>query len=291
MPTTRPASGTLLGALPERDTDQASSGLAARPDIALPRISEWVLRWFTWYSRRYVRRHFHSLRISCAGLPSDVRGLPLVIYSNHAAWWDPLVFLLLKAEFFAGRKAYAPMDAAMLQRYGLFRRLGFFGVETGSRKGAVTFLRTSETILQADDSLLVVTPQSRFADVRERPIRFAPGLGHLAARLPRAVFLPVVVEYAFWEERLPEILVRFGKPVHVDAAASPALTPEGWTRKLEQELEAIQNALAAEAVARDAGQFLTLLRGGAGQGGVYEAWQRFSAKLRGRSYRPEHGRK
>ena len=33
----------------------------------LPRISSLLLHWFTWYCRGYIRRHFHSLRVSLAG--------------------------------------------------------------------------------------------------------------------------------------------------------------------------------------------------------------------------------
>src|SRR5579859_5789895 len=75
-----------------------SSALEGRNGLphsqTLPRISSPLLRWFTWYSRRYVRRHFHSVRVSRSGLPPASK-LPLVIYSNHAAWWDALVCLVL----------------------------------------------------------------------------------------------------------------------------------------------------------------------------------------------------
>ena len=60
----------------------------------LPAISPLLLRWFTWYCRGYVRRHFHSLRISINGLPPDATGYPVVLYTNHASWWDPLVGLV-----------------------------------------------------------------------------------------------------------------------------------------------------------------------------------------------------
>ena len=182
----------------------------------LPSISLLLLRWFTWYSRGYLRRHFHSLRVSRAGLPPETSGLPLVLFTNHASWWDPLVGLVLKTHFFADRALFAPIDAAMLTRYGMFRKLGFFGVEQCSRRGAVEFLRMSETILQSSNHLLAVTPQGRFADVRERPIRFKAGLGHLATRVERALFLPMATELVFWEERLPEVLVRFGEPTVAD---------------------------------------------------------------------------
>jgi len=258
--------------------------------VAVPEVSRPLLRWFTWYSCRYVRRHFHSLRVSRLGLPPESK-LPLVIYSNHASWWDPLVGLVLKSECFAGRRLYAPMDAAMLERYKLFGRLGFFGVEQGSRRGAVQFLRAAEAILQSPEPLLALTPQSRFADVRERPVRFAAGLGHLAKRVEHALFVPCVAEYVFWEERLPEILVRFGEPMEVRREHAAAFTSDWWTDQFEQKLEAAQDALAIESRRRDPAAFQSLMRGGAGQGGIYDWWRAAKAKLRGEKFNREHGRK
>src|SRR4051794_37838764 len=166
-----------------------SRTLPRRTHEALPRISPLLLGWFTWYCRGYLGRHFHSLRISRAGLPPETRDIPLVIYTNHASWWDPLVGLVLKEAFFTERALYAPIDAGMLARYRMFAKLGFFGVEQHSRRGAVQFLRASEVILQSPRNILAVTPQGRFVDVRERPVRFQPGLGHLATRARRALFL------------------------------------------------------------------------------------------------------
>jgi 1-acyl-sn-glycerol-3-phosphate acyltransferase len=256
----------------------------------LPRISSPLLRWFTWYSRRYVARHFHSLRVSRSGLP-PASNLPLVIYSNHASWWDALVCVLLKDEFFPDRAAFAPIDAAMLERYKMFCRLGFFGVEQRSRRGASQFLRTSETVLQSPRHLLAITPQGRFSDVRERPIHFEPGLGHLATRVERALFVPFVVEYVFWEERLPEILVRFGEPVEVRREHAASFEPAEWTKLFEEKLASAQDALAGESQRRNPEDFEIMLKGGAGQGGIYDWWREFKARLRGETFSREHGRK
>ncbi|MFZ0826036.1 MAG: lysophospholipid acyltransferase family protein [Verrucomicrobiia bacterium] len=258
--------------------------------VAVPGISRPLLRWFTWYSRRYLRRHFHALRISLSGKPPASK-LPLVIYLNHASWWDPLLGLVLKSEFFADRTLFAPMDAAMLERYPMFARLGFFGVEPHSRRGAVQFLRAAEAILRSPQHLLAVTPQSRFADVRERPVCFEAGLGHLATRVEGAFFVPCVAEYVYWEERLPEILVRFGEPVEVRREHASAFAPDFWTKQFEQKLEAVQDALSIESRRRDPALFQTLLRGGAGQGGIYDWWRATRAKLRGEEFKREHGRK
>ncbi len=279
----RPPSGTLLRvALSE-------PGRGLPHSKTLPRVSALLFRWFTWYSRRYIRRHFHSLRVSLAGLPPETHGLPLVLYSNHASWWDALVCLVVKDEFFPCRNAFAPIDAAMLKRYKMFGKLGFFGVEQGSRRGAMHFLRTAEAILKSPQALLAVTPQSRFADVRERPVRFEAGLGHLAMRVERATFVPVAVEYVFWEERLPEILVRFGEPVQVRREHKAAFDAKYWTRLFEQKLTEAQDALALEAQRRHSEDFQMVLRGGAGQGGIYDWWRGIKARLRGEPFRKEHG--
>jgi 1-acyl-sn-glycerol-3-phosphate acyltransferase len=268
-----------------------SAALSGREDAGLPEISRLLLNWFTWYSRRYVRRHFHSLRISRAGLPPATGQTPLVIYSNHASWWDALVGLVLKSELFPERSAFAPIDAAQLERYKFFRKLGFFGVEQKMPRGAIQFLRTAENVLREPNSLLVVTPQGRFADVRERPVRFEAGLGHLAKRAEGTVFVPMATEFVFWEERLPEILVRFGEPVEVRAEHSTAFDAKYWTTLFEQKLEATQDALAAAALHRDANEFQTVLRGGAGQGGIYDWWRAAKARMRGEDFRKEHGTK
>lgn len=264
-------------------TDAATGGV--------PVTSPWLLGWFTWYARRYLRKHFHSLRISRSGSAPGFRGQPLVIYSNHASWWDPLMCLVLKAHRFPERRAYTPIDAAALERYGILRKVGFFPVEQRSPRGAVQFLRTARAILQSPASLLAITPQSRFADVRERPVHFQGGLGLLASRLDRGVFVPFAAEYVFWEERLPEILVRFGEAVEVNGKTTSGGTAADWTKLFETKMQENQDALAREAQRRDPEDFQIVLRGGAGQGGVYDWWRSVVARCRGRSFQKEHGRR
>ena len=259
--------------------------------IELPTVSPLLLRWFTWYCRRYIRRHFHTLRISISGLPPDTAGHPLVIFTNHASWWDPLVGLVIKDQCFCDRSMFTPIDAGMLQRYRMFAKFGFFGVEQGTRRGAVQFLRTSQSSLSHPNHLLAVTPQSRIADVRERPVRFQSGIGHLAAQVDGALFLPMSTEFVFWEERLPEILVRFGEPIEVNRANDGGRSAEAWSALLEQQLTTNLDALAVEAKRRDPSDFRTIISGGAGQGGIYDLWRALKAKVRGESFVKEHGNK
>ena len=256
---------------------------------ALPVISRPLLRLFTWYSRRYLRRHFNSLRVSRASalpLPADQ---PLVIYSNHASWWDPLVALLLAQEFMRGQRVFAPIDAVALEGYGFFNRLGAFGVERGTRRGAGRFLRVARTILQRPDHVLWLTPQSRFADARERPVSFQAGIGHLPKQVGKLCFVPVAIEYVFWEERRPEILVRFGEPYET-CAEEVQMEPQVWTQFFAGRLADTQNALAAEARHRRPEKFRCLLRAPAGGTGLIDRWQALRATWRAKAIQPQPGR-
>ena len=252
-----------------------------------PRISPWLLRWFRWYSARYLTRHFHAVRLSWECRPEVPDDLPLVVYLNHAAWWDPLVGLILAERLFPRRATYAPVEANALGRYRFMQRLGFFGIDPETRSGGLRFLRVSRAILARADTALWITPEGRFADPRERPVRFRAGLAHLARSLPSGVLLPLALEYPFWEERTPEALARFGEPISVEDGRDRSVAD--WNALLEAQLRAAQDTLAQQAVRRDSGDFEVLLRGRAGVGGVYDLWRRLLARLRGETFLPEHG--
>jgi 1-acyl-sn-glycerol-3-phosphate acyltransferase len=228
----------------------------------LPRVWHPLAKWFTFYSRRLIRKHFNSLGISRSSLIPTSTGMPIVLYANHPGWWDPLVGLILKAKFFPDYTLFAPIEAAALRRYKILSKIGFFGVEGRSRRGILEYFKTVRTILHNSKHLLAITPHGRFADVRERPVVFQRGLGLLAARVRRAFFIPIAIEYAFWDQRRPEILCRFGEPTEVCAERSIGLNAWHWTAVFERRLEIAQNALAKEVCRRDPDQFEYLLTRG-----------------------------
>jgi 1-acyl-sn-glycerol-3-phosphate acyltransferase len=260
--------------------------LRAEARAAQPQVSATVMKGFAACSRRYVRRNFHSFRILRSGLPPNDSTRPLVIYLNHAAWWDPLVCLLLAREFFPGRTSFAPIDAAMLERYGFFKHLGFFGIEPQTQRGARTFLRTTHALLASSRNAVWLTPQGRFMDVRERPLRLEEGLGALGAREPGALFVPLAIEYSFWTESRPEILVSFGEAIVPES--EPGRLAADWTHIFTEALESVQDELATRSCRRDVNQWVTLNRGKSGVSGVYDGWRRLRARVRGEKFQPEH---
>jgi 1-acyl-sn-glycerol-3-phosphate acyltransferase len=251
-----------------------------------PQVSAAAMNGFAAYCRRYLRRNFHALRILKSGLPPRDSARPVVIYLNHASWWDPLVCLLLAREFFPGRKSFAPIDAAMLKRYGFFKHLGFFGIEPQTQSGARTFLRTTHALLTSSLNAVWITPQGRFMDVRERPLRLQEGIGALAAREPGAAFIPLAIEYAFWSEPRPEILVSFGELIV--PGAEPERVAADWTRTFTDSLASLQDELATRSSRREFNQWVTLNRGKSGVSGIYDGWCWLRARVHGKEFQPEH---
>lgn len=211
---------------------------------------------------------------------------PLIVYLNHPSWWDPLVCLEIALRLYPDRRHYGPIEAVALARYGFFGRLGFFGVEPGTARGARRFLDVSLDVLRRPAAALWVTPGGRSCDPRERPVVLQPGLGHLARRLKCGVVAPLALEYPFWDERFPEALARFGEPVDVEDVGMRAAD---WNTLLTERLAEAQDLLAEDAKSRDLARFDTLLSGDAGVGGVYDLWRRVRARFRGERFRREHG--
>jgi 1-acyl-sn-glycerol-3-phosphate acyltransferase len=255
--------------------------------VAVPRLSPTLLRLFRFFARRYLAKHLHALRVSRTGpLPSLPEGTAVIVVVNHPSWWDPLVAVVMWDRF-PGRRHFAPMDAAALARYRFFGRLGFFGIEPDSVAGATTLLRTGRAILTQPDTMMWITAQGKFTDPRLRPPGLKPGVGLLVRSLERVVVFPLALEYPFWQERTAEALIRFGEPLVVGDGRERSARE--WTAIIETRLEAAQDALAAEAVARDEALFDVVIRGKAGVGGVYDWWRRLKAWAGGQRFEAEHG--
>ncbi|MBC7928734.1 MAG: hypothetical protein H7039_24075 [Bryobacteraceae bacterium] len=96
----------------------------------------------------------------------------------------------------------------------------------------------------------------------------------------------MAIEYPFWEERFPEALVRFGEPIAVEDGASR--TPDEWTALLAARLEATQDRLAQDAMARDRNAFQIVTSGRVGIG-IYDLWRTVVAAIRGQRFHSAHG--
>ncbi|XBQ06331.1 MAG: lysophospholipid acyltransferase family protein [Salinarimonas sp.] len=248
------------------------------------------LKFFTFYFRRYFTRHMNALRMPHWGAPSlPDEPAPLVLYTNHPAWWDAATYILAGQRFFADRQGYAPIDAEMLAAYGFMKRIGGYGIDLDSARGAANFLAASADILLHDDAVIFLAAQGRFMDVRARPIGLKAGVARLPEIAPHALFAPLAIEYQFWEQRGAEAFVAFGAPER--GADLLALDREARRDHLEARLTGVLDRLAEDVATRDPARFETLLSGEAGVGGIYGVWKRLLAALKGERYEAAHGRR
>ena len=78
--------------------------------------------------------------------------------------------------------------------------------------------------------------------------------------------LPLALEYIYWNERLPEILANWGKPVQFADATTDTAAIQA---KIVASLAAAKDELALLSSARDPQTFDTLLSGKSGLGSIY----------------------
>ncbi|TWU06000.1 lysophospholipid acyltransferase family protein [Stieleria varia] len=270
-------------------TNESSDKRRTQTKPTPPPVADWLQNGFHRFLRPMLRRAFHSIALERQSRQhtSVDPSAALIVYANHPSWWDPLIAHFLNRTLFNKRQFYAPIDSAALEQYRVFAKLGFFGVQMQSTSGAAAFLKQSTAILNASRSALWLTPEGRFADSRDHSAPLMPGLAHLCTKLHDAVALPMALEYVFWEERLPECLVKFGEPIAI--GHDSGLSKSDWSQRLTTRLRDTQAELSTLAIARDSAPFENLLPGKRGGGMIYDTFRRAKALATGKRFRASHG--
>ena len=257
--------------------------LEAEQNVA--RYSTLTFRFFAWLFTRDFVANFHAIRV-CGPLPERDVG-PLVVVANHPSWWDGALFIWMSSALLDGRRCFTPMEARMLKRYPFFAKLGAFGVEAGTFGGASSFLATAEHVLTETEGAVLINAEGHFADVRARPLAIAPGIAHLARRVPEATFVPLAIEYAFWDERRPNVLLRFGEPISARSLAARSVAD--INDRFSGALATALDELAKASMTRDPRLFRTVLAGRVGINVFYDLWRRARSVLHRQRFSPAHG--
>lgn len=251
------------------------------------RFTPWFYRGFGLYVARLFRKRFHAVRVVPGGIDL-LRSLegstaPAMILLNHCSWWDPLVCVLLGSMLCPSRSGFGPMDAKMLRKFGLFKRLGLFGVEPDDSRALKPMVAFCLERFERDaKATLWATPQGQFADVRDE-IVLRPGMAAVAARARARGLavrvLSVSVEYGFWLEQKPEAflrLVEVNPPTGGDGASASTAR---WHRALSEAMNANAAELARLVRTRDSGAFDLLLGGrGPSTNPLYDLWRRVAGR-------------
>lgn len=174
-----------------------------------------------------VGRAFRGLWIDGV-LPEDEQGL--LVYANHASFWDGFVAHALCRRF--GRDGYALMEERQLARYRFLRRLGAFSIRRGDATSALETLRHARRLLDRPRAAVFVFPQGRIAPRTSRPLEFERGV-EVLARMTEGLSVPVAFRYAFFESEYPDVLIRVGAPHRPESRA-----------RMQERLNALVSGLA-----------------------------------------------
>ncbi len=199
-------------------------------------------RWFERRVHRRVREEFGALYL--AGRQHLAQALaqgPVLVVSNHSAWWDPLLVLVL-TERMIPADGYAMMDADNLRRLPFFAKVGGFGVDRSSRRDGAQAVRYAASLLDRPGRLVWIFAQGQERPLHERPLRFLGGAAQLARRLPAVTVLPVALSYAFGSAAAPFIHVAVGSPL--PAARSLAQARRAQAEAVEAELARVERELS-----------------------------------------------
>ncbi len=223
------------------------------------RRSAWFTRWFAERARRRIQRAFAEMRVrGLAGLRSALARGPVLVVSNHTAWWDPLVTLVVCAQELRA-DAYAMMDAGRLRELPFFARVGAFGVALDDPADGARAIRYAAKRLDRPGRLVWIFPQGREAPVTARPLGFRAGAAEVARLARRACVVPIALRYEHGEAPRPVVWIAIGEARHV--ASAPRRTAESVRQELEGAVTAELDRVDAALVhGRDEG-FEVLLRG------------------------------
>ena len=140
------------------------------------------------------------------------KGVPTILYAPHSNWWDGSVLYNITHRIF--HKEIRLMIEE-LNRFPLLRRGGAYSVCKKSPQSAMKALQYSVDVVGDLKNMLCIFPQGIIRPPHYRPMVFQTGLAYIAqksvARYGKVNLVPVALDYCFFRDNRPEVVVTFGE--------------------------------------------------------------------------------
>lgn len=208
--------------------------------------SRWFSAWFARHCERRLRSSFEELRVHGLEHLEQAGALgPVLIVSNHTAWWDPLVAIYLTQRLLR-LDSYAMMDAKNLRKLPFFAKVGAFGVDLDQPSDRGRSVRYAARLLRSGSRVLWIFAQGDERPITE-PLQFQPGSTAIARLASNASVVPVALRYEMGNVERPRALISIGAPVpagqsHQQAVADELERIERWVRGAGSEFRCILQA-------------------------------------------------
>lgn len=144
------------------------------------------------------------------------KDVPTILFAPHCNWWDGIVLYNTTHRIF--HKEIRLM-VEELNRFPLLRRGGAYSVNKKSPQSAMKALQYSVDVVGDLRNMLCIFPQGIIRPPHFRPIEFQTGLAYIAEnavkRYGKVNLIPMAVDYAFFRDNRPEVIVEFGKRIEL----------------------------------------------------------------------------
>ena len=165
------------------------------------------------------------------------RKIPTILFAPHCNWWDGIVMYNVTHRIF--HKEIRLMIEE-LNRFPLLARGGAYSVNKKSPQSAMQALKYSVDVVGDLRNMLCIFPQGIIRPPHFRPFEFQTGLAYIAQnaikKYGRINLIPTAIEYAFFRDNRPEVVVDFGKRIELDRTNIPKDRKE-LSHMLERALE------------------------------------------------------
>ncbi len=144
------------------------------------------------------------------------KDVPTILFAPHCNWWDGIVLYNTTHRIF--HKEIRLM-VEELNRFPLLRRGGAYSVNKKSPQSAMKALQYSVDVVGDLRNMLCIFPQGIIRPPHFRPIEFQTGLAYIAEnavkRYGKVNLIPMAVDYTFFRDNRPEVVVEFGKRIEL----------------------------------------------------------------------------
>ncbi|HNT93601.1 MAG: 1-acyl-sn-glycerol-3-phosphate acyltransferase [Bacteroidales bacterium] len=162
------------------------------------------VRFFSFYSRNGLKRHFNDVIFECN---VSAAGRPLLLIGNHFSWWDGFIAYRLN-DLFLHKKFHIMMLEEQLESRLFLNKAGAFSIKRGSRSVVETLSYTSGLLHDADN-MVVVYPQGVITSIHRRPVQFERGTERIIAGASDKLMILFYVALPDWySEKKPGLYVR-----------------------------------------------------------------------------------
>ncbi len=172
----------------------------------------WARFVFNIYINKQIKTYFNGFKL-INSLPLIDENKSLIVLPNHFSWWDGFLIDYLNRKLL-NRNFYILMLEEQLKKYWFFQKLGAFSINQNNPKSIIETSIYFKQLLENKKNVIVFYPQGKIEKFGYENITFKTGIKvFLKCKEEETQILPIGFKFEYYENKTPDILVRFGNVI------------------------------------------------------------------------------